>query len=268
MRVVLGVGRRHRGVQGLLAAAAAHRGRPRRDASCPTAAALEFVGEATWAALSGKPVHTDVWRRHRGAARADRPAGRPRRRRPGDRRPAGPGRARPGRRPAHQRPAHRPLPGRVRPGHAHRDVGAPRHPGQRRHAARARGARRAPGVRAADRRATPARAGCPSPRSSSPCASASWPGRRAAPRRHRGSAARGDLAGRRVVVSAGGTREPLDPVRYLGNRSLRQAGLRPGPRPPPSAAPRSPWSSSSSLPAPDGRHGRAGRDRRSSCRRR
>ncbi len=28
-----------------------------------------------------------------------------------------------------------------------------------------------------------------------------------------------DLAGRQVVVSAGGTREPLDPVRYLGNRS-------------------------------------------------
>ena len=28
-----------------------------------------------------------------------------------------------------------------------------------------------------------------------------------------------DLSGRRVVVSAGGTREPLDPVRYLGNRS-------------------------------------------------
>ncbi|KRF11547.1 phosphopantothenoylcysteine decarboxylase [Nocardioides sp. Soil797] len=31
--------------------------------------------------------------------------------------------------------------------------------------------------------------------------------------------ARPDLAGRRVVVSAGGTREYLDPVRYLGNRS-------------------------------------------------
>ena len=29
----------------------------------------------------------------------------------------------------------------------------------------------------------------------------------------------GDLAGRRVVVSAGGTREYLDPVRFLGNRS-------------------------------------------------
>ncbi len=28
-----------------------------------------------------------------------------------------------------------------------------------------------------------------------------------------------DLAGLRVVISAGGTREPLDPVRYLGNRS-------------------------------------------------
>jgi phosphopantothenoylcysteine decarboxylase/phosphopantothenate--cysteine ligase len=29
----------------------------------------------------------------------------------------------------------------------------------------------------------------------------------------------GDLAGKRVVVTAGGTQEPLDPVRYLGNRS-------------------------------------------------
>ena len=27
----------------------------------PTDAALEFVGDATWAALSGKPVHTQVW---------------------------------------------------------------------------------------------------------------------------------------------------------------------------------------------------------------
>ena len=27
----------------------------------PTAAALHFVGAATWSALSGKPVHTDVW---------------------------------------------------------------------------------------------------------------------------------------------------------------------------------------------------------------
>lgn len=34
----------------------------------------------------------------------------------------------------------------------------------------------------------------------------------------------GDLLGRRVVVSAGGTREHLDPVRFLGNRSSGRQG--------------------------------------------
>jgi len=34
----------------------------------------------------------------------------------------------------------------------------------------------------------------------------------------------GPLAGRRVVVTSGGTREPLDPIRYLGNRSSGQMG--------------------------------------------
>lgn len=33
-----------------------------------------------------------------------------------------------------------------------------------------------------------------------------------------------DLAGHYVVISAGGTREPLDPVRYLGNRSSGKQG--------------------------------------------
>ncbi|MEV6731644.1 bifunctional phosphopantothenoylcysteine decarboxylase/phosphopantothenate--cysteine ligase CoaBC [Streptomyces sp. NPDC051364] len=33
-----------------------------------------------------------------------------------------------------------------------------------------------------------------------------------------------DLAGRHVVISAGGTREPLDPVRFLGNRSSGKQG--------------------------------------------
>ena len=33
-----------------------------------------------------------------------------------------------------------------------------------------------------------------------------------------------DMTGLRVVVSAGGTREPLDPVRYLGNRSSGKQG--------------------------------------------
>jgi phosphopantothenoylcysteine decarboxylase/phosphopantothenate--cysteine ligase len=37
-------------------------------------------------------------------------------------------------------------------------------------------------------------------------------------RRGAGEGAR-DLAGRHVVVSAGGTREPIDPVRFIGNRS-------------------------------------------------
>nr|WP_269330360.1 bifunctional phosphopantothenoylcysteine decarboxylase/phosphopantothenate synthase [Kineosporia babensis] len=34
-----------------------------------------------------------------------------------------------------------------------------------------------------------------------------------------------DLSGRQVVISAGGTREPLDPVRYLGNRSSGRQGV-------------------------------------------
>lgn len=34
----------------------------------------------------------------------------------------------------------------------------------------------------------------------------------------------GDLAGRRVVVTAGGTQEPIDPVRFVGNRSSGKMG--------------------------------------------
>jgi phosphopantothenoylcysteine decarboxylase/phosphopantothenate--cysteine ligase len=36
--------------------------------------------------------------------------------------------------------------------------------------------------------------------------------------------AHGDLAGRRVLVSAGGTREPIDPVRHITNRSSGKQG--------------------------------------------
>ncbi|HEY9496465.1 MAG TPA: bifunctional phosphopantothenoylcysteine decarboxylase/phosphopantothenate synthase [Intrasporangium sp.] len=45
--------------------------------------------------------------------------------------------------------------------------------------------------------------------------------------REAGSAAYGmnGLKGRKIVVSAGGTREPLDPVRYLGNRSSGKQGV-------------------------------------------
>ncbi len=35
----------------------------------------------------------------------------------------------------------------------------------------------------------------------------------------------GDLEGRHVVVSAGGTAEPIDPVRYIGNRSTGRMGV-------------------------------------------
>ncbi|PYY50393.1 phosphopantothenate--cysteine ligase family flavoprotein [Curtobacterium sp. MCBD17_023] len=48
----------------------------------------------------------------------------------------------------------------------------------------------------------------------------------AAPSLHTGARGeQGDLAGVRVVVSAGGTREPLDPVRFVGNRSSGRQGI-------------------------------------------
>jgi phosphopantothenoylcysteine decarboxylase/phosphopantothenate--cysteine ligase len=34
----------------------------------------------------------------------------------------------------------------------------------------------------------------------------------------------GDLAGRRILITAGGTREPIDPVRFIGNRSSGKMG--------------------------------------------
>jgi phosphopantothenoylcysteine decarboxylase/phosphopantothenate--cysteine ligase len=55
------------------------------------------------------------------------------------------------------------------------------------------------------------------------------PGRLAEPERIVDSAvavlaARGDLAGLRVLVTAGGTKEPIDPVRFVGNRSSGKMG--------------------------------------------
>src|SRR5262249_15826204 len=40
-----------------------------------------------------------------------------------------------------------------------------------------------------------------------------------------------DLAGVRVLVTAGGTREPIDPVRFLGNRSSGKMGFAVAPPP-------------------------------------
>ncbi len=42
---------------------------------------------------------------------------------------------------------------------------------------------------------------------------------------HKSDSLTRDLVGRRVLVTAGGTREPLDPVRYLGNRSSGKQGF-------------------------------------------
>ena len=187
----------------------------------PTASALRFVGEPTWSALSGAQVHTDVWSditevpHVRLGQQADLVVVAP-----ADRRPPRPRGHRPGRRPPHHRAAHRPLPGRPGTRDAHRDVGAPRHPGQRRHAHRARRARSAPGVGTAHGAGTPASAGCPSPRTSSRSADRELTG--ATPRRGLPPAPSGYSP--RVVVTAGGTREPLDPVRFLGNRSSGKQG--------------------------------------------
>src|SRR5881398_2146111 len=56
------------------------------------------------------------------------------------------------------------------------------------------------------------------------------PGRLAEPERIVAAAAdvlaeAGDLAGVRVLVTAGGTREPIDPVRFVGNRSSGKMGV-------------------------------------------
>ena len=88
-----------------------------------------------------------------------------------------------------------------------------RHPGEPGAAARARG----DGDRARARRARLARrarrrAGCPTP-------SRCWP------RSRRCCPGRGAWDGLRVLVTAGGTREPIDPVRFIGNRSSGRMGL-------------------------------------------
>ena len=183
----------------------------------PTAAALEFVGAPTWAALSGKPVATDVWTdvhevpHVRIGQSADLVV---------------------------VAPATADL--LAKAAHGLADdlltntlltarcpvVFAPamhtemwEHPAtqanvatlRRRGVARDR-ARRGPADRRRHRQGPAARAGRDlrgRPRGAGP---------RAAPPDLL------DLAGRHVVVTAGGTREYLDPVRFLGNRSSGQQG--------------------------------------------
>jgi len=43
---------------------------------------------------------------------------------------------------------------------------------------------------------------------------------------HAGTSERSrDLEGRTLLVTAGGTQEPIDPVRYIGNRSSGKTGF-------------------------------------------
>ena len=119
-----------------------------------TADAGRFLGEVTLSSLASEPVRDSSVDRSRRPRAPHRPG--PHRRRrprgPGHRPPAGHLRRRHRRRPADRHPAGHPGPGRRLPGHAHRDVGAPRHPGQRGPAAGAGRARRRPRHRQARRR--------------------------------------------------------------------------------------------------------------------
>ncbi len=56
-------------------------------------------------------------------------------------------------------------------------------------------------------------------------ASAGSPSPPRSPRASRNCSQPGSLAGRRVLVTAGGTREPLDTVRFVGNRSSGRMGV-------------------------------------------
>ncbi len=183
----------------------------------PTAAALRFVGAATFEALSGQPVHHSVF--------ADVPeVPHVRFGQQADLVVVAPATADLLARAAHGRAddllsrhlADRALPGAAGAGHAHRDVGAPRHPGQRRSAALPRGDRRRTRRPVGSPGRTPGPGRLPEPAEIVELARLLLERPDALPR---------DLAGRRVVVSAGGTREPLDPVRFIGNRSSGRQGF-------------------------------------------
>ncbi len=185
----------------------------------PTAAALEFVGAPTWAALSGKPVSTDVWTE------------------------------------VHQVPHVRigqqaelvvvaPATADVlaKAAHGLADdlltntlltarcpvVFAPamhtemwEHPATRANVATLR-SRGAVVIEPAEGRLTGADTG--KGRLPEPAEIFALVSDILARRGEHGGAAAQDLAGLRVVVSAGGTREYLDPVRFIGNRSSGRQG--------------------------------------------
>ena len=74
--------------------------------------------------------------------------------------------------------------------------------------------------------------------------------------------AAGSLAGLRVLVTAGGTREPIDSVRYVGNRSSGRMGYALAEQAARRGAAVTVIAANVSLPAPRGVDGRGGRDGR------
>ena len=169
-----------------------------------TPGAQRFVTEETFLALARRP-------RERGRLPAP-DARRPARRRAVHREHAREARARDRRQRAHRGGARPPRPDARRAGDEPAHVGARRRP--------ARTSRRC--SRAASSSSAPTRARWP--RASG--ASAGWPSRHEIAERASRSCSRpGALAGKRVLVTAGGTREPLDSVRFLGNRSSGRMGV-------------------------------------------
>jgi phosphopantothenoylcysteine decarboxylase/phosphopantothenate--cysteine ligase len=178
----------------------------------PTAAALAFVGEVTWAALSGHPVHTDVW-----AAAHEVPH--VRLGREADLVVVAPATADLLARAAHGLAddlltnvlltARCPV---VMAPAMHTEMWL--HPATRANVTLLR-ERGVTVLAPASGRLTGADSGpgrLPEPEAIASAALSLLP-------------RTGDLAGHRVVVSAGGTREALDPVRFLGNASSGRQGV-------------------------------------------
>ena len=194
-----------------------------------TEAATRFVGPDTFAALTGRPVHTSLWERPgevlhvRLAHDADVVVVAP-----ATANLAGQARARGSPTTCSPRRSSRRRRRSCRARDAHRHVGAPRDPGERRGRSRCAGsafvgpvegalahgdsghgpARRARGDRCG-RRGLAARSTSPGPVDDN-----------VVPLRS------GDLSERLVVVTAGPTYEPIDPVRFIGNRSSGKMGVR------------------------------------------
>ena len=192
-----------------------------------TEASTRFVGTASFSGITGAPgPHDRVGARSAARRVPRRPDARPRAalapraRADGGRLPDRPGlgehdrqaRGRDRGQPADRGRARLPAPAARRARDERRDVRAPGHAGQPRHAARARRHR----ARARHRRAR--LAGGVGDR---PAARAA----RAARRRRAGARAPATSPACKLLVTAGGTREPIDAVRFIGNRSSGRMGF-------------------------------------------